>query len=67
MCVMTRSMPKHKITEARERRDEVINLHFTAEELERVDNFRFAQKFPSRNVALRFLIEFALKQRPSRV
>lgn len=41
-------------------------MHFVIPEslLEKVDDFRFRERFPSRAAAIIWLIEFAIKQKP---
>jgi len=43
-----------------------LNLKIDTQTLDDIDNFRFKNRFPSRTEAIRWLIEFALKQKPKR-
>lgn len=43
-----------------------LNILLPESMLQEIDDFRFANKFPSRTEAIRFLIELALKHKPKR-
>lgn len=43
----------------------VINLVMDQELIDRVDDFRFAHRFPSRAAAIKWLLEWGLDQRPA--
>ncbi len=42
-------------------------LSFVIEQdlLDKIDNYRFNHRFPSRSSAIRFLVEYALKENPA--
>ncbi len=43
-----------------------VNILFDEETLKAIDAFRFKNQFPSRTEAIRWLIDYALKQKPRR-
>lgn len=43
-----------------------INMRFTDATLQEIEDYRFTHRFPSRTAAIRFLIEWALKQQPKK-
>jgi hypothetical protein len=43
-----------------------INMRFSDVTLQAIEDFRFANRFPSRTAAIRFLVEWALKQQPQK-
>ncbi len=42
-----------------------VNILFDETMLKRIDDFRFKNRFPSRNEAVRWLIGWALDQKPT--
>ena len=43
-----------------------INIPFDDKSLEAIDEFRFRNRFPTRTGTIRWLIEYALKQKPKK-
>jgi hypothetical protein len=43
-----------------------INIPFDGKSLEAIDEFRFRNRFPTRTGTIRWLIEYALKQKPKK-
>lgn len=43
-----------------------ISVLFEKDTLAAIDDFRYKNRFPSRTEAIRWLIEYALKQKPKR-
>ena len=43
-----------------------VNVLFEERMLKEIDDFRFENRFPSRTEAIRWLLEWALKQNPKR-
>lgn len=42
----------------------LVNVHMDEDFLERLDDFRFSHRFPSRAAAMKYLIETRLEQDP---
>ncbi len=45
---------------------QILNLALQGKLLERIDEYRFKRKFNTRSEAIRYLLEYALKQNPDR-
>jgi hypothetical protein len=43
-----------------------VHLLFEAELTKRIDDFRYKQRFPTRAAAIKWLLEWALQQKPVR-
>ena len=41
-----------------------LNIPISKELMQRIDDYRFEMRFPARTEAVRFLLEYALKQKP---
>jgi hypothetical protein len=47
-----------------EKQQKYVNVLFPTAQLKKIDDFRFKQRFQSRTEAIRWLLEWALKQNP---
>jgi metal-responsive CopG/Arc/MetJ family transcriptional regulator len=49
---------------AEERKGQLLHMRYDDQLLRRVDDFRFKHRFESRSEAVRWLLDWALKQKP---
>jgi hypothetical protein len=53
------------VTLRRSRAKQMLTFFIDIDLLDRIDDFRFANRFPTRAGAIRWLLEWALKKAPS--